>query len=102
MALQDLNADPMMQHLSAALEKGETIGHYERLVFAMVARHFVEEEQLIACLHEIRNGGAAIVAQSFAYFVASTPKGTGAKSTHRSPVPFTRVRELMRTERPSL
>ena len=50
MALEDLDADPMMQHLSAALDKGETIGHYGRLVFAMVARHFVEEDELIARL----------------------------------------------------
>jgi hypothetical protein len=50
MALQDMNADPMMQHLWAALERGETIGHYGRLVFAMVARHFVQEEELVRCL----------------------------------------------------
>jgi hypothetical protein len=50
MALQDLNTDPMMQHLSAALDRGESIGHYGRLVFAMVARHFVDEGELMDLL----------------------------------------------------
>lgn len=52
MALQDMNGDPMMQHLSTALERGEAIGHYGRLIFAMVARHFVEEDELVTCLRK--------------------------------------------------
>ena len=36
----------MMRHLIAALERGDDIGHYGRLVFAMVARHFVDEDEL--------------------------------------------------------
>jgi hypothetical protein len=36
----------MMQHLLNALERGEDIGHYGRLVFAMVARHFIDESEL--------------------------------------------------------
>ncbi len=52
MALQDMNGDPMMQHLSAALDRGESIGHYGRLVFAMVARHFVEEDELVGLLQK--------------------------------------------------
>jgi hypothetical protein len=40
----------MMAHLLAALEDGTDIGHYGRLTFAMVARHFLEEEELIGLL----------------------------------------------------
>jgi hypothetical protein len=42
----------MMQHLLAALERGEDIGHYGRLVFAMVARHFVNDNELIGLLEQ--------------------------------------------------
>lgn len=45
----------MMSHLLDALERGEDIGHYGRLVFAMVARHFLEQEELVAWL--ARSGG---------------------------------------------
>jgi hypothetical protein len=41
-----LRENGMMRHLLDSLEAGEDIGHYGRLVFAMVARHFVEEEEL--------------------------------------------------------
>lgn len=42
----DLRDSPMMAHLLDALEQGTDIGQYGRLVFAMVARHFMEEEEL--------------------------------------------------------
>src|SRR4026209_2943243 len=35
----NLRDSPMMAHLLDALEKGTDVGHYGRLVFAMVARH---------------------------------------------------------------
>ncbi len=38
--------DGMMAHLMDALSQGEDIGHYGRLVFVMVARHFLSEDQL--------------------------------------------------------
>jgi hypothetical protein len=38
MALEDLRQSTMMLHLLDALDRGEDIGHYGRLVFAMVAR----------------------------------------------------------------
>ena len=41
MALVDLRRNGMMSHLLDALEQGQSIGHYGRLVFAMVSRHFV-------------------------------------------------------------
>lgn len=46
----DLRASPMMAHLMDALEAGKDIGHYGRLVFAMVARHFLDEERLVSLL----------------------------------------------------
>jgi DNA primase large subunit len=35
-----------MKHLLDSLEAGQDIGHYGRLVFAMVARHFMSEDEL--------------------------------------------------------
>jgi hypothetical protein len=40
----------MMAHLLEALEQGTDIGHYGRLTFAMVARHFLEEAELVRLL----------------------------------------------------
>lgn len=47
MPVQELRDEPMMAHLMDSLEAGEDIGHYGRLVFAMIARHFLEENELI-------------------------------------------------------
>ena len=52
MALQDLKTEPMMTHLMATLDSGHSIGHYGRLVFAMVARHFISPEELLAYLEK--------------------------------------------------
>ena len=38
--IEELRKDSMMAHLLDSLEAGKDIGHYGRLVFAMVARHF--------------------------------------------------------------
>ncbi len=46
----DLRDSPMMAHLLDALESGQDIGHYGRLVFAMVARHFIPEDETIRLL----------------------------------------------------
>jgi hypothetical protein len=46
----DLRASPMMAHLMDALEAGKDIGHFGRLVFAMVARHFLDDERLTSLL----------------------------------------------------
>ncbi|MDB5080096.1 MAG: hypothetical protein JWP00_2020 [Chloroflexi bacterium] len=46
----DLRQSPMMAHLQDALEKGTDIGHYGRLTFAMIARHFLKEDELIRLL----------------------------------------------------
>jgi hypothetical protein len=46
----ELRDSPMMAHLMDALEKVTDIGHYGRLVFAMVARHFLDEDELVRLL----------------------------------------------------
>src|SRR5689334_17538337 len=46
----DLRDSPMMAHLLDALEAGTDVGHYGRLTFAMVARHFLDEDELVHLL----------------------------------------------------
>ena len=55
MPLQDLENDKMMTHLLNALERGEDIGHYGRLVFVLGARHFLSEEELMSWLTKDRD-----------------------------------------------
>ena len=50
-----LRKNAMMAHLLDALERGQDIGHYGRLVFAMVARHFMDEEELVDWLRRDRD-----------------------------------------------
>jgi hypothetical protein len=45
-----LRKDSMMGHLLDSLEAGKDIGHYGRLVFAMVARHFLPEDEVVGYL----------------------------------------------------
>jgi hypothetical protein len=46
----ELRKDSMMAHLLDSLEAGKDIGHYGRLVFAMVARHFLTHQDVLAWL----------------------------------------------------
>ncbi len=46
----ELRKDSMMAHLLDSLQAGRDIGHYGRLVFAMVARHFLSHEEVLAWL----------------------------------------------------
>ncbi len=46
----NLRDSPMMAHLLDALEDGTDIGHYGRLVFAMVAHHFLAEDEMVRLL----------------------------------------------------
>jgi hypothetical protein len=46
MPIEDLKQDRMFDHLLESLERGEDIGEYGRLVFAMVGRHFLDEDEL--------------------------------------------------------
>lgn len=50
MPIEDLRQSPMMNHMLEALARGEDIGHYGRLTFAMIARHFVDNEELVELL----------------------------------------------------
>ncbi len=43
-----LREDAMMCHLLDSLEEGKDIGHYGRLTFTMIARHFLPDEDVIA------------------------------------------------------
>src|SRR5437667_5090395 len=52
MAVKDLRNNDMMAHLLDSLDAGKDIGHYGRLVLAMVARHFMDEDELVAYLHK--------------------------------------------------
>jgi hypothetical protein len=49
-AADELRKSEMMAHLLDALDQGKDIGHYGRLVFAMVGRHFMAEDDLVAYL----------------------------------------------------
>ena len=44
----ELRKDSMMVHLLDSLDAGKDIGHYGRLVFAMVARHFLTHDEVLA------------------------------------------------------
>lgn len=52
MAVEELRKNDMIAHL---LNAGKDIGHYGRLVFAMVARHFLSEDELISYLQKDAN-----------------------------------------------
>ena len=57
MAVEDLRQSPMMAHMLDALDNGEDIGHYGRLVFAMIGRHFVDNEELVGLLTQDHDAG---------------------------------------------
>jgi hypothetical protein len=46
----ELRNDSMMSHLLDSLNDGKDIGHYGRLVFAMVARHFMPADEVVSWL----------------------------------------------------
>ena len=50
MPVEDLRKSPMINHLLDALDRGEDIGHYGRLTFAMVAHYFLEGDELVEWL----------------------------------------------------
>ena len=57
MAVEDLRNNRMMTHLLDALDEGKDIGHYGRLVFAMVARHFMSNDDLVTWLSKDKDFG---------------------------------------------
>ncbi len=50
MAVEDLRQSPMMGHMLEALENGEDISHNGRLAFAMIGRHFLDNDELVGLL----------------------------------------------------
>jgi DNA primase large subunit len=48
--VERLRQSPMMRHLLDALERGDDIGHYGRLTFAMVAHHYLNRDELAELL----------------------------------------------------
>ncbi|AUX35635.1 MULTISPECIES: hypothetical protein [Sorangium] len=58
MAVEALRKNHMMAHLLGALERGESIGRYGRLVFAMIAHHFLDHDELVDWLGRDPEGGA--------------------------------------------
>ncbi|MBD0334065.1 MAG: hypothetical protein ICV62_01120 [Cyanobacteria bacterium Co-bin13] len=52
MALEELRKSDVIAHLLDALDDGQDIGHYGRLVFTMVAHHFMEEDELVQWLQK--------------------------------------------------
>lgn len=46
----ELRKDSMMAHLFDSLAAGKDIGHYGRLVFAMVSHHFLPHDEVLAWL----------------------------------------------------
>lgn len=55
MAVADLRNSDLMSHLLDSLAAGQDIGHYGRLVFVMVARHFLDEEEIVTYLQKDRD-----------------------------------------------
>jgi hypothetical protein len=55
--VEDLRQSPMMAHMLDALDNGEDIGHYGRLVFAMIGRHFVSNDELVGLLTKDHDAG---------------------------------------------
>ena len=51
----ELRKDGMMSRLLDALNAGQDIGHYGRLIFAMVARHFLPHEEVLMYLQKDRD-----------------------------------------------
>lgn len=51
----ELRNDSMMAHLLDSLAAGKDIGHYGRLTFAMVARHFMSHDDVLAWMVKDRD-----------------------------------------------
>lgn len=53
--VEALRKNEMMAHLLDALDNGKDIGHYGRLVFTMVGRHFLSEGEAVELLGKDRD-----------------------------------------------
>lgn len=54
-----LRQSPLMAHLLDALDAGTDIGHYGRLTFVMIARHFLAEDEMVHLLARQPGGDEA-------------------------------------------
>ncbi len=57
MPVEDLRKSPMMNHMLDALDRGEDIGHYGRLTFAMIGRYFMGNDELVELLTKDNDAG---------------------------------------------
>ncbi len=55
MSVEELRQSPMMSYLLDSLDNGEDIGHYGQLAFAMVARFFMSDDEVIEYLQKNPN-----------------------------------------------
>ncbi len=55
MSVEELRRSPMMSHLLDALDRGEDIGHYGRLTFAMIAAKFLDRDEVVEWLAKDRD-----------------------------------------------
>ena len=53
--IEALRSGVMMAHLLDSLEAGKDIGHYGRLVFTMIASHFLDDEAILDWLTKDRD-----------------------------------------------
>jgi hypothetical protein len=53
--VESLRKNEMMAHLLDALDASKDIGHYGRLVFTMIGRHFLSEDETISYLAQDRD-----------------------------------------------
>jgi hypothetical protein len=53
--VEELRKDSMMAHLLDSLDAGKDVGHYGRLVFAMVSRHFLSHDEVLEYLMKDRD-----------------------------------------------
>jgi rubrerythrin len=85
----NLRASPLMARLMDALERGEDIGHYGRLTFAIVARHFLPEAEMLRLLGNCPAHGAAEAREMLADvtehdYTPPTPETIRAWQIHQS------------------
>lgn len=55
MGTEELGKNSMMAHLLGALRQGRDLGHYGRLVFVMVSRYFLNEDEIVELLMQDRD-----------------------------------------------
>ena len=57
MPVEDLRQSPMMEHMLEALAREEDIGHYGQLTFVMIARDFLDSDELVELVQQVQEKG---------------------------------------------